>query len=173
LSRRIALVTGAARGIGRAIALELAEQGRNVAVADILATEAKSVAAEVERAGARTLAVTLDVTDATSVAATLERVSDALGPVEVLVNNAGWDELRPFVETDGVLGSGDRDQLQGLPAAHAGRAARHGRARLGADRQHRLRCRPGRFLRGVRLRRSEGSSDRVYKDDRARVGAGG
>jgi 2-hydroxycyclohexanecarboxyl-CoA dehydrogenase len=100
LGRRIALVTGGARGIGRAIALELAEQGRDVAVADVLAAEVEQVAAEVERSGTRALAVRLDVTDAASVAAALERVSDALGPVEVLVNNAGWDEMRPFVETD-------------------------------------------------------------------------
>ena len=100
MSRRIALVTGAARGIGSAIALELAAQGRDVAVADILTTDAELVAAEVERSGARGLAVTLDVTDAASVAAALERVSHALGPVEVLVNNAGWDEMRPFLDTD-------------------------------------------------------------------------
>jgi 2-hydroxycyclohexanecarboxyl-CoA dehydrogenase len=100
VSRRTALVTGAARGIGRAIALELADQGRDVAVADILAADAELVAAEVERSGGSALSVTLDVTDGASVAAALDRISDALGPVEVLVNNAGWDEMRPFVETD-------------------------------------------------------------------------
>lgn len=100
MSRRIALVTGAARGIGRAIALELSAQGRDVAVADILDAEVETVAGEVERVGSRALAVSLDVTDGDSVAAALERVSDGLGPVDVLVNNAGWDEMRPFVETD-------------------------------------------------------------------------
>jgi 2-hydroxycyclohexanecarboxyl-CoA dehydrogenase len=100
LSRRIALVTGAARGIGRAIALELSAQGRDVAVADILDTEVETVAGEVERVGSRALAVSLDVTDMDSVAAALEWVTRELGPVDVLVNNAGWDEMRPFVETD-------------------------------------------------------------------------
>jgi 2-hydroxycyclohexanecarboxyl-CoA dehydrogenase len=100
LSRRIALVTGAARGIGRAIALELSAQGRDVAVADILADELGSVAAEVEHLGSKALAVPLDVTDGDSVEAALERVSQGMGPVDVLVNNAGWDEMRPFVETD-------------------------------------------------------------------------
>ena len=94
------MVTGAARGIGRAIALELAGDGRDVAVADLLAADAERVATEVERAGAKALAVPLDVTDADSVAEGLERVVDKLGPVDVLVNNAGWDEMRPFVETD-------------------------------------------------------------------------
>jgi 2-hydroxycyclohexanecarboxyl-CoA dehydrogenase len=100
LSRRIALVTGAARGIGRAIALELSAQGRDVAVADILADEVESVAAEMELLGSRAIAVSLDVTDRNSVATALENVDQELGPVDVLVNNAGWDEMRPFVETD-------------------------------------------------------------------------
>jgi len=100
LSRRIALVTGAARGIGRAIALELSAQGRDVAVADILADQVEAIAADVERLGSRALAVALDVTDRGSVATALERVSEGLGPVDVLVNNAGWDEIRPFLETD-------------------------------------------------------------------------
>ena len=100
MSSRIALVTGAARGIGRAIALELSAQGRDVAVADILADEVESVAAEVERLGPRALPVALDVTDQGSVDAALEKVSEGLGPVDVLVNNAGWDEMRPFLETD-------------------------------------------------------------------------
>jgi 2-hydroxycyclohexanecarboxyl-CoA dehydrogenase len=100
LSRRIALVTGAARGIGRAIALELSAQGRDVAVADILADEGESVAAEMELLGSRAIAVSLDVTDRNSVATALENVDQELGPVDVLVNNAGWDEMRPFVETD-------------------------------------------------------------------------
>jgi 2-hydroxycyclohexanecarboxyl-CoA dehydrogenase len=100
LSRRIALVTGAARGIGRAIALELTAQGRDVAVADILADEVESLAAEMELLGSRAIAVSLDVTDRNSVATALENVDQELGPVDVLVNNAGWDEMRPFVETD-------------------------------------------------------------------------
>jgi 2-hydroxycyclohexanecarboxyl-CoA dehydrogenase len=100
LSRRIALVTGAARGIGRAIALELTAQGRDVAVADILADEVESLAAEMELLGSRAIAVSLDVTDRNSVATALDNVDQELGPVDVLVNNAGWDEMRPFVETD-------------------------------------------------------------------------
>ena len=97
---RVALVTGAARGIGRAIALALAEDGRHVAAVDLLPDEAEQTAGALEALGVRSLAVTMDVTDPESVAAGIARVQDELGPVEVLVNNAGWDELRPFVETD-------------------------------------------------------------------------
>lgn len=93
---RVALVTGAARGIGRAIALELAADGRGVAVADLDGEGAASTAREI----GHSLAVTIDVTDGQSVARAVREVEDALGPIDIAVNNAGWDELHPFVETD-------------------------------------------------------------------------
>jgi 2-hydroxycyclohexanecarboxyl-CoA dehydrogenase len=92
---RTALVTGAARGIGRAIAEALVSDGRQVAVADILHREAKETAQAI---GA--IAVHLDVTDTASVSKGVAEVQERLGPIEILVNNAGWDELRPFLETD-------------------------------------------------------------------------
>lgn len=92
---RVAFVTGAARGIGRAIALALAADGRRVAVGDLLMHAAEETASDVGG-----VAVELDVTDPGSVADAIARVEAELGPVEVLVNNAGWDELRPFLDTD-------------------------------------------------------------------------
>src|SRR5437867_1262241 len=97
MAERVAMVTGGARGIGRAIALALAADGREVAVCDLLEDEAAETAAAL---GDRALSVALDVTDPGSVAAAVERVQRDLGPVDVLVNNAGWDEARPFLETD-------------------------------------------------------------------------
>ena len=99
MPRRAAIVTGAGRGIGRAIALALAREGP-VAVADLLAEEARGVAGEITNAGGRAAAVELDVTDPASVAEGVRAATDALGPVQILVNNAGWDELRPFTDTD-------------------------------------------------------------------------
>lgn len=99
-TERVALVTGGGGGIGRAIALALAAEGRAVAVADVRGEAADATARAVSEAGARALAVELDVTDGRSVAAGLARVVAELGPVDVAVNNAGWDELRPFLETD-------------------------------------------------------------------------
>jgi len=96
---RAAIVTGAGRGIGRAIALALAREGP-VAVADLLAEEARGVAGEITNAGGRAAAVELDVTNPASVAEGLRTARDALGPLQILVNNAGWDELRPFTDTD-------------------------------------------------------------------------
>jgi 2-hydroxycyclohexanecarboxyl-CoA dehydrogenase len=92
---RTALVTGAARGIGRAIAQELAAQGHRVVLADILEQEAQDVAKALDAT-----AVRLDVTDTASVEQALATAEDQAGPIEVLVNNAGWDELKPFLETD-------------------------------------------------------------------------
>src|SRR5512132_2642931 len=97
MAERVAMVTGGARGIGRAIALALAADGRAVAVGDLLEDQAAETA---EAIGGDALAVQLDVTDSGSVAVAREHVESALGPVDVLVNNAGWDELRPFLETD-------------------------------------------------------------------------
>jgi 2-hydroxycyclohexanecarboxyl-CoA dehydrogenase len=86
-SPRTALVTGAARGIGAAIAAELAAQGHRVAGADILeGTD-----------------VRLDVTDSESVRAAVQQVEREIGPIEILVNNAGWDEFKPFLSTDEEL----------------------------------------------------------------------
>src|SRR2546428_5939613 len=89
MAERVALVTGGARGIGRAIAVALAERGHSVAVGDLRVDEA-----------AELFSVPLDVTDTGSVEAAVARVADELGPIDILVNNAGWDELRPFLETE-------------------------------------------------------------------------
>jgi len=93
-SRRTALVTGGARGIGEAIVRALADEGHKVVVADILDEAAAETAASVGG-----LAVHLDVTDTPSVERAVSQAEAELGPVGILVNNAGWDEFRPFLET--------------------------------------------------------------------------
>ncbi len=100
MSGRVALVTGAGGGIGRAIALELAASGRAVAAADVRADAAEETAGAVRGTGGSGVGVGMDVTDSDSVAGAVARVEEELGPIDIAVNNAGWDELRPFLETD-------------------------------------------------------------------------
>jgi 2-hydroxycyclohexanecarboxyl-CoA dehydrogenase len=97
---RVAFVSGAARGIGRAIAMTLAARGDKVALADQREREACDVMAEIEDTEGKAMAVPLDVTNSEAVIDAVQQVTDTLGPIEILVNNAGWDELMPFLETD-------------------------------------------------------------------------
>ncbi|HEU4759049.1 MAG TPA: SDR family NAD(P)-dependent oxidoreductase [Dehalococcoidia bacterium] len=86
---RVALVTGAGRGIGRQICLTLAEEGAAVAVNDVIQERADAVANDIIAAGGRALGQVADVTDLDAVRAMLGRVANQLGPVDILVNNAG------------------------------------------------------------------------------------
>jgi 3-oxoacyl-[acyl-carrier protein] reductase len=86
---RVAVVTGAARGIGAATAARLAADGMDVAVVDLSAGDCADTVRAVEAAGRRGLAVGADVSDAGAVQAAVAQVTDALGPPTVLVNNAG------------------------------------------------------------------------------------
>lgn len=97
---RVALVTGGGSGIGRAVCLALAADGRQVAVGDLNVEGAAETAQLVADAGGRSLAVSMDVTSTDSVQQARLRVVDELGPIEVLVNCAGWDLLMPFLDTE-------------------------------------------------------------------------
>ena len=89
LSGRVAIVTGAGRNIGRAIALALADGGAAVVVnARSNVQEAKAVAGEIERAGGKALAVTADVADAEAVASMVDNAVSRFGRIDILVNNA-------------------------------------------------------------------------------------
>jgi 2-hydroxycyclohexanecarboxyl-CoA dehydrogenase len=96
--KRTAVVTGGASGIGRAIALRLAQGGADVAVLDQNAEGAARVAEEVRGLGRRGLAAEVDVARAASVAAAVERVHQELGPVHILVNDAGIADFTPLLQ---------------------------------------------------------------------------
>jgi len=95
---RTVLVTGASRGIGRSIALRFAEEGARLALAARTENELLQTATMVEQSGARAVAIPTDIRDRAAVDACVARAVAELGPIDVLVNNAGVFLWRPFLE---------------------------------------------------------------------------
>jgi NAD(P)-dependent dehydrogenase (short-subunit alcohol dehydrogenase family) len=93
---RVAVVTGGAKGIGAGISLALAEAGAKVAVADLDLDAAGRLAAEVRAQGGQAQAVRCDVSSTEDVHAALRSIADTLGPVDLLVNNAGIGDFVSF-----------------------------------------------------------------------------
>jgi NAD(P)-dependent dehydrogenase (short-subunit alcohol dehydrogenase family) len=89
LSGRIAVVTGGGMGLGEAIAVGLAQHGADVAIADLQPAAAERTARRIEELGRRSVAITCDVANPDDIARAFEQVDAALGPVSILVNNAG------------------------------------------------------------------------------------
>jgi len=99
---RVALVTGG-RGLGRAIAVALGAAGLGVAVGARTGAEVDETVAGIRAAGGTAVAVAVDVTDPASVEAAVAQAVAALGPIDVLVNNAGIAESAPFARTDPAM----------------------------------------------------------------------
>jgi 3-oxoacyl-[acyl-carrier protein] reductase len=95
---RVSLVTGAGSGIGRAIAEKLAREGERVVVNDLEQASAEEVVAGIEESGGEATSAPGDVSDPEDVGRMVERAREAFGPIEVLVNNAGYGQQKPFVE---------------------------------------------------------------------------
>ncbi len=89
LKDKVALITGGARGIGRSIALAFAQEGADIAVADVNMEEAKKTALDIEQLGRRSLSLEMDVTDYTKVEGVVNKILDKFTKVDILVNNAG------------------------------------------------------------------------------------
>lgn len=103
LNRKNAIVTGGAQGIGRAIALRLAKDGANVALLDLNAETGRKTASEIEQLGVSSLSFACDVTDYSQVKDAVARIHDQWKSIDILINNAGIDRAKTFVDTDQAL----------------------------------------------------------------------
>jgi 2-hydroxycyclohexanecarboxyl-CoA dehydrogenase len=101
LQDKVAIVTGGGQGIGRALSLRLAEEGCKVAIFDLSQAAGDETAALAPDSMIKTYVV--DVGDHDAVKAAVDKVEAEIGPIWVLVNNAGWDKPLPFVQTDVAL----------------------------------------------------------------------
>src|SRR4051812_4009079 len=97
---RTVIVTGGGGGIGGATCRRFAQEGAQVAVFDIDIAAAKAGADAIVAAGGRAAAFACDITDRAGVDAAVATAQTQLGPIAVLVNNAGWDVFRPFTKTE-------------------------------------------------------------------------
>jgi NAD(P)-dependent dehydrogenase (short-subunit alcohol dehydrogenase family) len=96
---RVAVVTGAGRGVGRAIALGLAAEGASVVVNDVRAAQVQAVADEIAASGGRSMSAVADISRSAEVDAMIRQAVDMFGTVDLLVNNAGILQLKVPLET--------------------------------------------------------------------------
>jgi len=100
LNGKNALVTGAGKGIGKAIAIALAKEGVHVALLSRTSSDLQAVADEIEDLGVKAAIITADVSDISSVANGVDHASSMLGPIDILINNAGIASFGKFMEIE-------------------------------------------------------------------------
>jgi meso-butanediol dehydrogenase / (S,S)-butanediol dehydrogenase / diacetyl reductase len=98
LLNKVAIVTGAGQGLGKAVALRLAAEGADIVVAEYNAETAEQAAAEVRALGRRALPYRLDLSDVTQIQPMVERVVAEFGRIDILVNNAGRSQTKPMLD---------------------------------------------------------------------------
>jgi 3-hydroxybutyrate dehydrogenase len=100
LDGKVALITGAASGIGREIARTMSREGASVVIADVAFEAAQSAARDLDKSGPKALAVAMDVTDETQVSAGFEKAIASFGKLDILVSNAGVQHIAPIHELE-------------------------------------------------------------------------
>jgi len=96
---KVAIVTGGGRGIGRSIALKLAQEGAKVVVTDMNKETAKEVANEIQKKGQTAMALKVDITVPKDVDEMVQKTLNELKVIDILVNNAGWDKVENFINS--------------------------------------------------------------------------
>ncbi|OUM88012.1 SDR family NAD(P)-dependent oxidoreductase [Parageobacillus thermoglucosidasius] len=99
-AQRVAFITGAGRGIGAAIAIKLASQRMSIVVADINEENATETVRSIKNSGGDAITVRCDVTSLDNVIEAVEKVKSHYGKIDVLVNNAGWEKVEPFLKSE-------------------------------------------------------------------------
>ena len=137
LKDKVVVVTGGGGGIGGATCSRFAAEGAKVAVFDMNLESAQKVADNITAAGGSAAAFKCDITDRAQVDAAVAAAEAQLGPIAVLVNNAGCIQTLRQDRARG-MGAADRHQPDRCPSHAARRAARHGRAQVWSHRQRGL-----------------------------------
>ncbi|MDE2442319.1 MAG: glucose 1-dehydrogenase [Betaproteobacteria bacterium] len=100
LKGKVVVVTGGGGGIGSSTCLRFAGEGARVVVCDINASAAQEVVKRIEAAGGEAVMVSVDLTDFAATGAAIQEIESDFGPIDVLVNNAGWDLFVPFLKSE-------------------------------------------------------------------------
>ena len=100
LQDKTAIITGSGRGMGRSAALLFASEGAQVAIVDIRSEEGNSVVKEIKDAGGEAIFVQTDLTKRSEVESMVEQVIKQFGKIDILITNAGWDEIKFFLDQD-------------------------------------------------------------------------
>ena len=165
LSGKTVIVTGGGGGIGGATCRRFAAEGAVVAVFDINLAAAERTAAVIATEGGKATAFACDIADHEAVGAAVAEATASLGPIDVLVNNAGWDVFKPFLETSpadwqkliAINLTGPLNMHHAvLPQMVERRSGRVVNIASG--------CREGRFFRGGRLCSLQGRPSRLVED---------
>lgn len=122
LQNKVILVTGAAQGIGRSIALRLAQEGADIALADLKQDQLEKVAQEIKQLGRKATTCVTDVSDRAAVFAAVAHTEKALGGFDVIINNAGIASIQPLAditpaEVDRIFKINVNSVLWGIQAA--------------------------------------------------------
>jgi len=97
---RVTIVTGGARGIGKAVAQGFASEGAAVTIMDRLGEEANNTAREIQSQGGKVAAMTIEATNSQQVKSAVKKVANEWGRIDILINNLGYAEYMPFLKTD-------------------------------------------------------------------------
>lgn len=135
LDNKVALVTGAAQGIGRGIALRLAKDGFNLALVDLKADKLEAVKKEVEQLGRKVTTIAADISNRDDIYAAIDKTEKDLGGFDVIVNNAGIAQVQPIAavkpeEVERILKINVEGVLWGIQAAAAKFIARKQKGKI-------------------------------------------